>query len=97
MLTMMHSGTLMCWRLKVSDLNPGTTGHMVDKLGICLQQKSRGDTALILHTAAWYQLRTTLSGANLQPEYTLLVHFALAQASGYRYYFRVELTLKHIL
>ena len=61
---------------RVSELNPGKTGHMVDKLGICLQQISRGATTLILHKAAWYQLQTALSGANLQPEYTKLMHFA---------------------
>ena len=46
---------------RVSELNPGKTGHMVDKLGICLQQISRGATTLILHKAAWYQLQTALS------------------------------------
>ena len=27
----------------VSDLNPGTTGHMVNRLSICLSRENRGD------------------------------------------------------
>ena len=36
-----------------SDLNPGTPGHMVNRLGICLSRERGGDPALVLHTVAW--------------------------------------------